>query len=149
MSFVEVEPNKDPRSFEHTNPNKKIMQKNYEKRHQDIKDEHGPTEPWLPSKQEEQSKKSNPRAPRTEEKAESAQDLYEKAKKQHEESMAAKEEERLNGGNDEGGYEGASFDFGGSKSEKDVTAYTRFYSGPHSMFQLRKEQPQFNHQEEE
>ena len=129
MSFAEVAPEKDPRS------------------HMDV----GPTKPWLPSKQEELAKKRNPRAPRSEEAAESAQDLYEKAKQQHEENMSAKEEEHMDYAGEEHSHEGggAGIDLGGNKVEKDVTAYVRFYGGPHSMFQPRKEQAQFTHQDED
>ena len=124
MSFAEIEPAKDPRSFEQKNPVKEVLQKNYEKR--------------------------NPRSPRSPEAHDKVSDLYKKAKEEH--SAKTEEEFQSMRGHDEEehyGGGGADIDLGGSGTESETMAYSKFYAGPHSMFQVRKEQPQAMPREED
>ena len=95
--------------------------------------------------------KANPRSPRSPEAHDKVSDLYKKAKEEH----AAKTEEKFQSmrGHDEeehyGGGGGVDLDLGGSGTESETMAYSRFYGGPHSMFQVRKEQPMAAPREED
>lgn len=122
MSFAEIKPGKDPREISAVDPNKPA----------------------------EESVKANPRSPRSPEAHDKVSDLYKKAKEEHsakteEEFQSTRgyhEEEHYGGG-------GPDIDLGGSGTESETMAYSRFYGGPHSMFQVRKEQPQAMPREED
>jgi hypothetical protein len=166
MSLGPIEPAKDPRSFEHKNPVKGPLQRAYKnagkKRTKssgnELDEVTGPVNtkgfdaksPALPPS-EEKVGKTNPRSPRSPEDHDKASDLYKKAREEH--SAKTEEEYQSTRGYDEeehyGGGGGVDLDLGGSGAESEKMAYSRFYGGPHSMFQVRKEQPQYKSPEEE
>ena len=154
MSLGPIEPAKDPRSFEHKNPVKGPLQrayKNAEKKQAEIKTEWDEAKrPIVPSSQEK-LEKTNPRSPRSPEDHDKASDLYKKAREEH--SAKTEEEYQSTRGYDEeehyGGGGGADLDLGGSGTESETMAYSRFYGGPNSMFQVRKEQPMAAPREED